>query len=220
MLTGIIWDFDGTIVDTETPQFEAYRQVFREHGADLSFADWGRMVGTATDWDPVDALLKRRDSLDRRRLMQRLAHLINEGLHDAPLRSGVRHLLDEASQAGLVQAVASSSHRRWIDEYLRRHDLAAHFQAVASADDVVRVKPDPAVYQAALTKIGKSARDCLAIEDSPHGSRAALGAGLVCLTVPNPSTERLAFPDGIRRLATLEDITLEHLRRLHQERWG
>ena len=91
------------------------------------------------------------------------------------------------------------------------HHLEAYFGALATADDVTMGKPDPAVYRVAVSRLAIEAARAVAIEDSPHGSTAALGAGLKCVVVPNPSTEALLFPDGVVRLPSLQGVTLEAL---------
>lgn len=210
MLKGIVWDFDGTIVDTETPQFEAWDAVFREHGTQLDQSLWSRMVGTVTDWDLVSILEERVGRVDRVALAPHLQQLIHQRLEAAPLRRGVRQLMDAAGQAGIKQAIASSSGRRWIDQYSRRHALT-WVRAVASGDEVARVKPDPAVYQLAISRLGLDNADCVAFEDSPHGAAAALAAGLCCVVVANPSTQALTFPAGVIRRPSYEAITLDEV---------
>jgi HAD superfamily hydrolase (TIGR01509 family) len=210
MLKGIVWDFDGTIVDTETPQFEAWDAVFREHGTQLDYGLWSRMVGTETDWDLLSVLEERVGPVNRITLGPHLNQLIHERLKAAPLRRGVRRLMEAADKIGVIQAIASSSGRRWIHEYSNRHQLT-YIRAVASGDEVARVKPDPALYHLAVSRLGFRADECAAFEDSPHGAAAAITAGLCCVVVPNPSTQTLAFPTGVIRRASYEEITLDEV---------
>lgn len=211
MLKAIVWDFDGTLVDTETPQFEAWDAVFREHGTQLDYQVWSQMVGTVTDWDLLSVLEDRMGRVDRRALAQRVNQLIHKRLEAAPLRPGVRDLMDAAQKSGIQQAIASSSGRRWIEQYARRHRLDG-ISVVASGDDVARVKPDPAVYRLAVSRLHRAPHECVAMEDSPHGAASALQAGLVCVVVSNPSTASLEFPPGVIRRPAHGDIGIDDLR--------
>lgn len=214
MLAGIVWDFDGTLVDTETPQFEAWAQVFEEAGGELRPSDWGQIVGTLDGINLLDVLESQAGRLDRPKTLRRLAELTEKYLDQAPLRPGVRDLLAELGELSIPCAIASSSHRQWIVEFLRDHGILHYFTAIAAADDVARVKPDPSVYRVALRRLRVPAAQALAIEDSPHGAAAALGAGLVCVVVPNPSTKALSFPVAVRRLTTLENVGVRDLEKL------
>ncbi len=211
MLSGLIWDFDGTIVDTETPQYRAWSEIFAEYGDELTPADWGRIVGTWGDVDLIDILMARVPGVPRLETNRRAGDLVTQYMLEAPLRDGVMALLEAAHHAHIPQAIASSSHRVWIQAFLQLHHLEAYFGALATADDVTMGKPDPAVYRVAVSRLAIEAARAVAIEDSPHGSTAALGAGLKCVVVPNPSTEALLFPDGVVRLPSLQGVTLEAL---------
>lgn len=209
----IIWDFDGTLVDTETPQFLAWQQVFGEFGARLEPEVWGKMVGTVTDWDLFDVLEEALgQAIDRRTLMRQVERLIAANMEEALLRPGVLALVEQSDGLGIRQAVASSSPRWWIRKFLSHHGLQGYFSVIAAADDVRRVKPDPEVYLTALSRLSIRASEAVAIEDSPHGARAALAAGIQCVVIPNPSTQDLQFPTGVLRLESLEGVGVSGLR--------
>jgi HAD superfamily hydrolase (TIGR01509 family) len=213
-LAAIIWDFDGTLVDTETPQYEAWAEVFRTAGATLTLTDWSRFVGTVPELTLAE-LLEQRVGRARRLEAERLSDRLAEPrLAVAPLCPGVRPLLRAARQHGVRLAIASSSPRAWVLPHLRRHGIEEHFETVAAGDDVAAVKPDPALYLLVLERLGCPADRVLAIEDSPHGALAARAAGLTCLVVPNPTTANLVFPPGIVRRPTLEGVTLSDLESL------
>jgi len=213
-LAAIVWDFDGTLVDTETPQYDAWAEAFRACGATLTLDDWSRFVGTVPELSLAELLeqrVGRARSLEAERLSERLA---GPRLAAAPLRPGVRPLLEAACTHRVRSAIASSSPRAWVLPHLRRHGIEAHFDAVASGDDVAAVKPDPSLYRLALRRLGCPPHRAVAIEDSPYGALAARAAGLACLVVPNPTTANLAFPAGVVRRATLDGVTLSYLESL------
>ena len=119
--------------------------------------------------------------------------------------------MDEARRLGLGLGVASSSDRRWVEGHLERLGLHAHFDVIRCADDVPRVKPDPALYRAVLDAMGVRPEEAVALEDSPNGVLAAKRAGLACVAVPNPLTARLDLSAADLRVASLAELSLPEL---------
>ena len=115
------------------------------------------------------------------------------------------------SALGLRLAIASSSPKVWLDEYLELTGVAGAFEAVLTADAVDRVKPAPDLYLAALAAIGGDASMSLALEDSPNGVGAAKAAGLFCVAVPSPMTRSLDFGAADIELRSLADHRLEEV---------
>jgi len=214
LLSGVIWDFDGTIVDTETPQFDAWQAVFRGFGARLDSVNWGRMVGTIDGVDPIDVLEQQIGPVDHGTIHQAFLERSAALLQDAALRPGVKPLLDDLLRRMVLCAIASSSSRPWIQKYLLEHNISRYFSAIASATDVDHPKPDPAVYHLALALLRLNPDEVIAIEDSPYGATAALEAGITCVVVTNPSTAELHFPREIIQLPTLQGVTVAQLQEM------
>jgi HAD superfamily hydrolase (TIGR01509 family) len=118
-----------------------------------------------------------------------------KGCEAQPLLPGVLALLGDAKALGLGRAVASSSSRGWVDGWLGRHGIRDLLDVVVARDDVRNVKPDPELFQLAASRLGVPPGACVAFEDSPHGMRAALAAGMRCVAVPNALTRPLARPE-------------------------
>ncbi|MBB6100102.1 HAD superfamily hydrolase (TIGR01509 family) [Deinobacterium chartae] len=215
MLRALIFDFDGTIFDTETPEFENYRALYREHGLVLELSDWQRGIGTWGVFDPW-AAFAHLEEIERERLRARNHARLMGQLERSDVRPGVRELLEQAQAAGLRLAIATSSDRNWVQRWLEHHDLRAYFETLATQDDVQHVKPDPELYRLALARLGLDASEAVAIEDSLNGSLAAVRAGLRCVVVPNPVTRSLRFPPETLRLEGFEG-GLEALRALLAE---
>lgn len=210
MIRGIIFDFDGLILDTEGPEFAAWCELYREHGAELALADWARCIGTGPNvFDPpahLATLLGR--AVDRDRL--RAAH---RGRCDAliaaqVLRPGVEEWLDDARRRALKLGVASSSGRAWVEGHLRRLGVLDRFDALRCREDVAVVKPDPALYQAALAALGLRPEEAVALEDSPNGALAAKRAGLFCIAVPNALTGQLDLSHADLVVPSLAELPL------------
>lgn len=213
MLRAIIFDFDGTVLDTEAPEYRAWQEVYAEYEAELALAAWARAVGGPADaFDPVEHLARligRPVERDVVELAQRLRARELTALESA--RPGVVALLREARETGLRLAVASSSHLTWVGDHLDRLGLAETFDTICTADDVRNVKPDPELYTLALRRLGVAAHEAIAVEDSPNGMLAARRAGLPCVVVPNDVTRHFDFPAPDARLDSLHDTTVDDI---------
>jgi HAD superfamily hydrolase (TIGR01509 family) len=208
----VVFDFDGLILDTEAPVYDVWQAIYADHGHTLDFARWAECIGTADAFDPCDhlgSLLGR--AVDSEALIRHHRARTDALIAAQPVLPGVHQYLDEARRLGVRLGVASSSSRRWVEGHLTRLGLRGHFEVVRCADDVARVKPDPALYLSVLEATGVPARQAVALEDSPNGVRAAKRAGLACIAVPNPLTARLDLAEADLTLASLADVPLAEL---------
>jgi len=192
----VVLDFDGLIVDTETPIFEAWLAAYRRRGHDIGLDLWQHALGTHGGFDPLEHLDSLcHGALDREATLAEVKAATARGCDGQPLMPGVERLLRDAEALGLGRAVASSSSFGWVDGWLRRHGIRDLLQVVVARDDVRRVKPDPELFLLAASRLGVPPAGCLVFEDSPNGMRAALDAGMRCAAVPNALTRPLARPE-------------------------
>lgn len=210
-LKAIIFDFDGLILDTETPDLDTWREVFTEHGASLEHDFWCQFVGRHDGFlDVLDHLeLQIGFALDRDGVLERKRSRCLQIIHEQSPRLGVERWLADAAERALPCAIASSSSRLWVEGHLERLGLLSHFTRTHCRDDVQRTKPDPDVYLAAIKNLEVEPSEALAIEDSPHGAAAAKAAGIRCLAVPNDVTRQLDFSHADLVIDSLELITIE-----------
>lgn len=127
----------------------------------------------------------------------------------------MRETLSAARAAGWKIGLASSSRRAWVAGHLERLELLAFFDDLKCKDDVARTKPDPELYQASLRALGVRPGEAAALEDSPHGVRAAQSAGMFCIAVPNALTRRLSLDEADWRLDSMRALSLPELMRRH-----
>ncbi|HEX5417566.1 MAG TPA: HAD-IA family hydrolase [Chloroflexota bacterium] len=208
----LIFDFDGLILDTEGPEYQSWCEIYAEHGCELDFDLWATCIGTADVLDPyaeLERLLGR--PIDREGIRVRRRARNQALLDELGPRPGVVAYLEQARERGMMLAVASSSARPWVAGHLERLGLLPVFDALACADEVEMVKPDPALYLLALAKLGRGAAEALALEDSPNGVLAAKRAGLRCVAVPNDLTRRLSLDHADRVLDSLAEVSLADL---------
>jgi len=209
----LVFDFDGLILETEIPVLESWRRVYEEHGVELPMDTWLETIGTADhEFDPFAHLQElvgrplQREPMQSRRILHRDAIL-----HAQETLPGVRDYIEEGRRMGLKLAVASSSRRRWVVGHLERLGIHEHWDAVKTADDVEKTKPDPALYLAAVEALGVQAAEAIALEDSRNGVLAAKAAGLWCVGVPANLTRDMDLSDADVILGSLSDLSLPDL---------
>lgn len=211
-IAAVILDFDGLIVDTETPIFEAWLAAYCRRGQAIGLEEWQHALGTHGGFDPLahlDALLG--GSLDREAVLSEVKLATARACDGQPLLPGVERLLRDARDLGLGRAVASSSSCGWVTGWLERHGIRELLDVVVARDDVTRVKPDPELFLLAARRLGVAPEACLVFEDSPNGMRAALAAGMRCVAVPNALTAPLARPEVDLVVGSLDERRLAQL---------
>jgi HAD superfamily hydrolase (TIGR01509 family) len=208
-ISAIIFDFDGLIIDSETPLLEIWQEIFAEHGGVLTMDEWQHALGTHGGFDPFEALAQQTGvALEQAECRQRVTREHWERCERQPLLPGVLELLGQSRALGLKAALASSSGRDWVLPWLRRHALDEHFDAICTRDDVARVKPDPELFLLAAERLGVAPGDCVVFEDSPNGIRAARAAGMLAVAVPAGLTRALPLPDPDLVVESLATHTL------------
>jgi HAD superfamily hydrolase (TIGR01509 family) len=205
----VIFDFDGLLMDTESTALASWQYEWRQHGLEFDvtsyFVEHGgdasaeryAKLAAAVGPDYVQADSHARRTTFRERLNLAL------GLAD-----GVAQWLDEAAALGLRLAIASSSPRSWVRGHLGRVGVLARFDIIACGDEVGGPKPDPAVYELALSRLGVAAPNAVAVEDTPHGVAAAHAAGIRCIAIPNPHADRSRFAAADLLLCSAADVSL------------
>ncbi len=212
MIRGLIFDFDGLILDTELPDFESWQEMFIEHGVSLPLAAWTPLIGTASSFDLYDYLEQQAGrTIDRADVRERRRQRYHERVIAQAILPGVEACIRDAKQRGLKVGLASASSPDWVLGHLARLGLHVHFDTVKTSADVARVKPDPALYRAALDALGLDAAEAIALEDSPNGIAAAKAAGLFCVAIPNAMTRDLDLDAADLRLTSLADLPLVEL---------
>lgn len=216
MLKALIFDFDGLILDTETPEMQVWQEIFAGHGQRLSVQTWGQIVGGAghNHFDPVVHL----ESLVGHPIDSQAVNLLARRLSDEailrePVLPGAVELIREAKNQGYPLAIASSSPHIWVDNHLKRLGLFEPFEVIICADEVTHTKPDPELYLAALRALNVEASQAIVFEDSPNGVQAARTAGIFTVAVPNALTIQLGLDDANLVVNSLEDVSLEELKK-------
>ncbi len=220
VIRGIVFDFDGLILETEGPDYQSWRDLYEEYGCSLPVERWSVLIGTAEHgFDPYAELEAQLGKpLDRTEVRTRRRARYAELVATQQVMPGVLEYIHDARRLGLRLGVASSSSWDWVTSHLERLDLARYFDTLACRSDVARSKPAPDLYLLAVEALGLAPYEVIALEDSPNGIASAKAAGLFCVAVPNDLTRGLPLGAADLVLVSLADLSLQEL--LTRVRWG
>jgi beta-phosphoglucomutase family hydrolase len=202
MIKAVIFDMDGVIVDSEPLHKAVERQMFVELGMDVTPARQHAFTGTsnAIMWTQLKAEYHLPESVETYVTMkeERFLRLLRIDT-TITLIPGVEAVLHSLFERAIPVGLASSSSVENIKIVLERFNLNRYFRAVASGEEVPLSKPNPDVFLLAAKRIGVKATDCLVIEDSANGAKAAKAAGMFCvgLKVDEQNHQDLALADRV-----------------------
>lgn len=234
-MKALVFDCDGVLVDTERDGHRvAFNRAFSELGLDTQWdvTTYGELLKIAggkermrhhfedQGWpagaDDRDEFIGRLHKTKTDLFMQ----IIESG--QLPLRSGVRRLVDEAIEAGVVLAVCSTSNERAVNlilEKLLGAERKSRFNAILAGDVVSKKKPDPEIYELVKQRLGLDGGECVVVEDSRNGLLAATGAGMHCLVTTTEYTADEDFGEADGVVSKLGDppgdlVTVESLKQM------
>ena len=228
-LKALIFDVDGTLADTESAHMAAFNQAFAELGLDWVWTDdmylellhvSGGKERILHYWQQRDPAILQADApalqaqINRMHALKTVAYeqAVNRGA--VRLRPGVLNLIDEARQAGLQLAIATTTSPANIAALLRHAmgaDWRLNFSAIGDAGTAPIKKPHPQVYLQVLDALKLPAAQCLALEDSSNGLQAAMAAGIATIITPNPFTAHHDFTGALRVVPDLSQVSLADL---------
>ena len=205
----VLWDMDGTLVDTEPIWQDSQMQLTAEHGATWTREDGLQLVGSGLE-SSGELLRARGVDLGVEEIIQYMTSFVVERLEhgDLPWRPGARELVEELHDRGIPTALVTMSRRRMA---MTAADALGSrgFRVVVAGDDVENAKPHPEAYLAAAAALGVDIADCIAIEDSATGLASAIASGAVTIGVEHIVS--LAGLDADVHLTTLGDVDVDGL---------
>jgi HAD superfamily hydrolase (TIGR01509 family) len=215
----VIFDFDGIILDSETPEYESHRRIYQRCGVTLTVEEWCGVIGTWSEghdeqWfarlcaRSADAPARDAYFAERRRIFDLIVPA-------GPMR-GVRELLTLLREAAIPMAIASSAPARWVIGAVERLGIRPLFDAVVTGDEVAHRKPAPDVYLEAARRLGVDPQRSIAIEDSAPGVTAARAAGMKTVAIPHWLTERHDLSGADLTVAHAGELTLDRLAALYR----
>ncbi len=179
----VLWDMDGTLVDTEPYWLVAEVELVASFGGVWTHEDGMQLVGSGL-WHSARVFQGRGVDLTEDEIVERLTSRVLEQVAvEVPWRPGARELLTELVGLGIPTALVTMSTRRMAETIAASIGFAG-FSAIIGGDDVQHSKPHPQPYLLGAEALGVSAADCVALEDSPPGVASAVAAGAVVVAVP------------------------------------
>lgn len=203
----ILFDFDGTLVDTEWAIYSAWLRTYQKFDQDLPIEIYVQCIGSDFDtWSPkthLEELTRKNfdwEQMDKERQVEIETELSNQG----PI-IGARELLEQLKGQTRLAVVSSSSHR-WVDGWLERLELGSFFETTICRGDAPRIKPAPDLYLQGSHVLGLEPADCVVIEDSINGVRSAKAAGMAAYAIPNRITSVSDFREADAVYETMEKL--------------
>lgn len=218
-LKALIFDFDGTIIDTETSDFNAWKDTCDEFSCDFPETQLRNSVGSSSQFDALSYVVThspmRSSALD---IQSHWQERYDKYIATTKEARGLRSLLKSALKSHLRLAIASSSSRNWIVGHLKRLNLMNYFDVISSGDEVLRVKPYPDVYMQCLASLDCHPNQAIAFEDSMNGVLASRDAGIYTIWIPNEVTRKQGIQTADQTIKSFLTVDMFSLMRDHSSR--
>lgn len=207
MIKYIIFDMDGVLINSEPLHYKIWKQIFAERGLDIDFEHYKGCIGSTLK-TLCDLMLEGYgvNFHGDRTLPAQFKEAKREYIekNGVPQIEGVFEVIKKLKEMGYCLSVASSSPQEYIELCTEKIGIAQYFEILYSAERVARPKPFPDVFLAVADMMQAKPEECLVIEDSYNGSKAAKAAGMKCLGFANPdsgnqdltSADRIFYPFG------------------------
>ena len=203
----MVFDFDGLVIDSETEVAGCVVEVLAARGVAAAVDDVAHLFGS-TDADDEWERFLRPLGVGVAELRSAVDAVLPARVDRLPMLPGVHEVLDAARAAGWRVGMATGQRRPRLDQHLERLGLLGRFDAIVTRGEVAQGKPAPDIYLATAARLGVAPADCVALEDSLPGCRAALAAGMRVIVCPSPVTAGCAFPAEARRVGSLVEVDL------------
>lgn len=207
-IQGIVFDFDGVLVDTEWVIYCSWVRLYEREGCQIPLKEFNACLGSGYSyWDPGEYLEKltgKTYDWEKENAARQVE--IERDLEQAGLMHGAKELFDFLEAHGIPMAVASSSSRRWVEGWLRKLGIFDRFQGTFCRTDGYAVKPAPDLFLAAAQCLHLPPSQCLVLEDSANGVMAAHHAGMPCIALPNRVTCLADFSTALCKMNDLSEV--------------
>lgn len=196
-ILSVIFDMDGLMFDTEILFYETQNKMLKKRGRVMTSSLKQKMMGRKIE-EAISVLLNELD------INETIEVFFNEQFEELKILSqtklkpmvGLFELLDFLENLGLRKAVATSASRAWADIIFDKFYIGHHFEFIITGDNISYGKPNPEIYLKSVEKLGLDPQNCLVLEDSLNGVKAANAAGCFSVAVPNPTVVKENFNEA------------------------
>ena len=219
MIKTVIFDMDGVIVDTEPVHKYAYDCHFQELGIDVSETMYASFTGNSTRnvFQKIKDIFNLEHNVED--LILRKRHLFNEAFDTKPdleLIPGVHKLIKDLHKNGMQLILASSASKSTISRVFNRFELNQYFTHTVSGEDFPKSKPDPAIFLHAASLSLAPKENCIVIEDSANGVKAAHAADIFCIGYHSDNTKHQDLSLADYLIHDFDEIDFETVRGIKQ----
>lgn len=211
LITHVIFDVDGLLLDTEPFYTEAHQMVAARYGKVFDWAIKSKMIGLPAQSSAQVAINAMHLPMTVAEYLEARKHLLEELFPKSEPMPGAVRLTKHLHQNGIPQAIATSSDRHHFDLKITKHkEWFNIFQSSVMGDDpeIKRGKPAPDIFLVAAKRLQAPPAQCLVFEDSPAGVEAARTAGMFAVAVPDPHMEDKAYPNAHQIIRDLNEFDL------------
>lgn len=189
MISCVIFDMDGVIIDSEPIYMQVEQDLFREVGLELSHEEHTKFVGRSDLWKVLKQTYNLAINIEdiHREENRRYLEIINNSFDDNPIE-GVVDLIEQLHEQGIKLVLASSSEMKNIELVLTKFGLLNYFDLRISGANLETSKPHPEIFEKAALMAQMPFQNCLVIEDSASGVKAAKAANMLCVGFRNPNS--------------------------------
>lgn len=209
-IKGLIFDLDGVLVDTVPTHFSAWKRMFDEYGYSFGQKEYRNLVDGRPRFDGARAVMSGHTDSEVRAAADKKNGYYVEMIDRGEFRvfDAAVNLVRRCQEGGYGLAAASSSAN--VQSVLEKAGLLDAFSVVVGGDDVVNGKPHPDIFLTAAEGLGLAAEECLVVEDSSSGVRAAKNGGFYCVGLVHPGHDEV-LPGADRIVSSLAELDIEEI---------
>ncbi|HEX8357580.1 MAG TPA: HAD family phosphatase [Segetibacter sp.] len=180
----VIFDMDGTLLESTEADYKAWEKVFNDYGKALSFADYVPLLGIKSA-NVIKEHLEKTEAEDVKRILKEKFDYFVEWIEENPIQPvlGAEAFLKSLANYPVQVALATSSRKEKMHLVLTQLNFKGFFEAIVTGDEVINSKPAPDIFLKAAERLGVAPEDCMVVEDGPVGVAAAKAAGMKCVAI-------------------------------------
>ncbi|MBI3109476.1 HAD family phosphatase [Candidatus Daviesbacteria bacterium] len=211
MIKAVIYDFDDTMVDSDSLHIESWEANLKEHNVNIEgFKKWRaeNLMGRSSTENAKSIVKHYGMNIDPEVFYKRKVEIFMKiAVDKLKLLPGLIKSLKLFKRAGLRLAISTGSPRKYVEAVLNKYGLTKYFDVIVTSEDITRSKPDPQMYLIASDRLELSPAECIVIEDTQAGIQSATAAGCKCIAVPNKNVTNQDYSKADLVLNSLDKIT-------------